>query len=526
MKNGVILSFLLLLTTCNVIDQEPVDRIDLDKFYTGSSDSESGLIGIYHQSFRELYVDFLFLNNKSSGDVTAPVDGAASDAGIYRPSMNTANDGGATGIWNRSYTALAYINLLLEKVPALNPALFEEIPNEDFTRKEAIMGEAAFMRAFIYYHLVQYFGDVPLMIKYPESSDPQRNYVPRSPAAQVWQQILTDLAYAEEYLPWNHEYLADDEAGQIIQSKGRATRAAAKILRARIHLMNREWQQAITKVDEVINSGEFSLAQRWVTIFDATLGQNSSESIMEVQTDPTGSSTQFNNTGGYAWFHQDGRPRRGATLEAYLLFEGTEANPVDVRKAFSMFRSETNPGDIYALKYRNAYPWWDPSNPFNFVPFRLTECYLIKAEALNELSSLSDEAFELINQIRGRSQDLDYPSGPVPGVQPYKKADFNTQEQFRQAIRDERRREMMFEGHGFFDLLRYDSYDNGKRALFATRLLQYQYTQGANTITASTCPSGVTCTEVQLGNPGKLLLPIPVNDMFVNPLLVQNPAYQ
>lgn len=525
MKRLVILVLIFCFSGCDVITQRPETLIDLDKFYIGVSDSESGLIGVYVRSFQSLYVDLLFLNNKSSGDITAPVDGIQTDAGIYRPNMQPFNDAGAGAIWATSYSALAACNLLIEKVPALDAALFEEIPNETFTRRDAIVAEARFMRAYIYYNLVLLFGDVPLITQYPTSSDPIANRVARTSTDLVWEQVIKDLEYAEEFLPWNHNYLVDDGLSQTIQSKGRATRAAAKILRARIHMWNSEWQQAINKVDEVINSGQFSLASRWVTIFDATLGQNSSESIMEVQTDASGSATQFNNTGGYAWFHQDGRPRRGATEEAYDLFEGDEENLVDVRKAFSMFRSEDNPGDIYALKYRNSFPWWDPANPFNFVVFRLSECYLIKAEALNELSGPSSESLTLINVLRARTQDLDYPAGPVPGVRPLQSIDYPTKEALRKAIRDERRRELMFEGHRFYDLLRYDRYDGGTRALAATYLISYRYTANGTTVTSQTCPDGAACTVVEVGHPGKLLLPLPADQLVINPLLVQNEAY-
>jgi starch-binding outer membrane protein, SusD/RagB family len=512
------------LSTCNVIDPLPEDRIDLDVFYSNAAEAESGLIGVYVQVFQDLYVDFLNVSNRASGDLTAPVEGVQSDVLLYRPGMTAGADGGAGAIWDRSYKAIAYINLLVEKVPQMDSASFEKIPAEDFTRRASIIAEARFMRAFVYYYLVQYFGDVPLITKFPTNSDPNENKVPRANADEVWTLVKSDLEFAEKYLPWNHNYLVDDGASQVIQSKGRATRGAAKLLLARIQLLNQDWAAAANQAVEIINDGGFTLAQRWITIFDAEVAQNSTESILEIQT----KRNEFNNTGGYAWFHQDGRPRRGATLEAFNSFDGTQEEPVDVRKVFSLAQNVDNPTDIYVLKYRNGFPWWDPTEPFNFVLFRLTEAYLIYAEALNELSGGSTEALRIVNQIRARSQDLDYRDGPLSGINPLKQSDYSTKELLREAIRDERRRELMFEGLRWFDLLRYDTYDNGNRALnesFLAEHFKYNDSNG-RAIYSKVCPPGVTCEPVAASNPGKKLLPIPQAEILRNDLLIQNEAYR
>jgi hypothetical protein len=157
----------MLSTTCTTIDLLPEDRIDLDVFYSSPAEAESGLIGVYTQVFGSIYVDLLTVNNRSSGDVTAPVDGVQADVLLYRPFMGVANNGGGDGIWSSSYKAMAYINLLVEKTPLMDSTVFARIPGEKFTRRASIVAEARFMRAFLYYHLVQYFGDVPLILSFP-----------------------------------------------------------------------------------------------------------------------------------------------------------------------------------------------------------------------------------------------------------------------------------------------------------------------------------------------------------------------
>jgi len=498
-KEKIILAFFLLFTfsTCNVIDLAPKDRIDLDKFYSSASDAESGLIGAYIYTFNGPAVNFIFYNNRSSDDLTAPLDGRQSDALMYRPNLNE-NNGDAGGLWNDSYSAIASLNLLIERVPKLSEGIFAKPRSGEENRKYQIIGEAKFLRAFLYYNLIQFFGDVPLITKFPTTSNPESNKVSRNLKSQVMDTVMNDLAFADRYLPWQHESLATIDEDKVIQSKGRATKAAAKLLAARIYLKNKEWQKAIYKCKEIIASSQFKLASQWTTIFSSSnvTAQNSAESILEIQTKK--GAGEFNNTGGYSWFHQDGSPRRGATLEAFNLFEGDKTTKKDVRKEFTMSQKSDAPNQIYALKYANAYPWWDPANPFNFIPMRLTECYLIMAEALNETSYPSSEALSYINTIRDRARDPNYINGATIGIASYSLATYNTQVKFRQAIRDERRRELMFEGQRWFDLLRYDEMDGTTKAMDA----------------------------VGLTSPEKLLFPIPQDEIVRNsPLLKQNPGY-
>ncbi|MEM7108771.1 MAG: RagB/SusD family nutrient uptake outer membrane protein, partial [Bacteroidota bacterium] len=313
-------------------------------------------------------------------------------------------------------------------------------------------------------------------------------------------------------LPVNYDFLftgAVDPDAQEAQptQKGRATVAAAKMLKARIAMQNQDWAEAINLSRDVINSGQYPFAERFVPIFDAQIfgSQNSSESILEMQS--LAGAGEFNNTGGYSWFTVDGAvPRIGATQEAYDLFEGDDDTIIDVRKDRSMSLSGT-PGAIYAVKYANSFPWWNPENgdTFNFVIFRVTEAYLNIAEALNEQSYPSSEALEIVNMIRARAQDLQR-NPPASGIDPWDFSMFPTQESFRQAIREERRRELIFEGQRWWDMIRYDQMDGTTLA-----------------------PQAVGLTDVQPGydiDQTRLVIPIPQSAIVQNPELDQNPAYE
>ena len=491
---------LTFFTTCEeVLDDPPIDRIPLNEFFTSASDAETAIIGAYHHTFRsDVYTGFVFINNRSSDDLTAPLDGPQSDGFMWRPNLNTG-DGTVNGLYNACYEALANINLIIQRLPQMDSRAFFDQQNPDQDRQKQIEAEARFLRAFIYYHMTLNWGGVPLILEPPNSVDPASYRFSRASEQEMWAAIMEDLNFAEENLPTNFTFLAETDADATINNKGRATKGAAMLMKARIYLRDQQWQEAIDKATELINLGEYVFTARWISIFDATstVSQNSSESILEIQT--LAGAGEFNPTGGYAWFHQDGRPRRGATLEAFDLFEGSEDDPRDVRKEFCFSQLEDAPEQIYALKYANAFPWWNPENgnPFNFVPMRLTEAYLIIAESLNELSYPSTEAIGIMNRIRERARDPDFPTA---GIDPANFALYPNQDSFREFIRDERRRELMYEGHRWYDLLRYDRYDGGTRAVEAVALLNTGFEE-------------------------RILLPIPQLAINQNPNLEQNPDY-
>jgi len=499
-----------LFTSCeDLIDDLPQDKILVDAFFTNPTDAEAVLIGAYSQTFQSsVYTNFLFYDNRSSDDLTAPLDGEETDRVMFRPNMNS-NAGEAAGLYGASYNALATINLAIEEVSAMPDEVFFNPEQPELNRKNEIVGEARFLRAFVYYHMTSFYGDIPLVTEYPKSENPEDYLIGRTPRSEIMEQVMMDLDSAELYLPMNHNALfiagPPNEFEEAKQSKGRATKGAAMLMKARIFIMNQEWQRAIDKCRELIALGEYQLEQDYTQIFSSdggpSVNQNSSESILEIQT--LAGPGEFNNTGGYAWFHQDGaRPRRGASQEAFNLFQGSRENPEDVRKFVSMAQVVDEPQFIYAVKYANSPPWWNPDNGdfFNFVPMRLSEAYLIIAEALNELEGPNQESLTIINTFRARAFNPDI---PTTGIEPFTlPAD---QDAFRQMIREERRRELIFEGHAFRDMMRYDSYDGGTRAMESLGLDE--------------------------SNKGRVLFPIPQQEIIFyerfnkGDLLPQNPDY-
>ena len=456
----VMLVFFVSHISCEeTLELEPQDRQDLS--IDTPSDAEGLLLGVYYATFRE-FQQLLMSDLPQSANELYQRNNIPNRVFNYRPAMRADNDGGASSYWFRGYEAISRANFVIDNIGSADPTAFAEGSTSGVSRQDEILAEARFLRGYIYYHLAKLYGDVPLIEEFPTSSNPGANDVERTPINEVKEFYINDFQFAERLLPWNHNDIRDfadtDENGETINSKGRATKGAAKLMLAKIQMEDQNWQQAISLVDDIINSGEFELVEDYNTMFTTTL-QNTSESIWEVQTFNPG----FNNQGGYIF--RVGNPNLlSAPPEKYNLFEGDENNPIDYRQAVSMRMVDPdNPETLFrAIKFipRNADGTTAFDDPTNFVLLRLADALLLKAEALNEIGYPNDEALGIINTLRARTsgnfEGLDY-----PGVDPGSFDDLSDQNTFRQFIRDERARELMFEAHQYYDLLRYDSYDGG-----------------------------------------------------------------
>jgi hypothetical protein len=117
--------------------------------------------------------------------------------------------------WNGAYSVIAQANLALDKVPGINPM--------DEAQKKRILGEAQFLRAWSYFYLVRLYGDVPLLTKPVNATDPMM-YPPRTSKDSVYNQIVADLKAAEAAgLDWT-------------DATGRASMGAVKSLLAEVYL--------------------------------------------------------------------------------------------------------------------------------------------------------------------------------------------------------------------------------------------------------------------------------------------------
>jgi hypothetical protein len=265
---------------------------------------------------------------------------------------------------------------------------------------------------------------VPLVLN--EFKAGQIDFPGRSTVNEVHLQIKKDLEEALADLPATYAAAAD--------TRSRATKGAASGLLSRLHLYRGEWAEAAARAGEVIAAAPTSALAANYAFYDA----NTAEDVFTIQMTTTDNSRT--GSGGLASYHrpaaQGGRgdaPFSTELAEAYL------EEPGDKRLAISDSAvASDGPRRRFTLKYFDAR-----TNADNVPIIRMTEMYLNQAEALAELNGVNQTALDLMNALRTRA-----------GLPEWTLTTFTTKEAFVEAILNERRKELAFEGHRRMDLLR------------------------------------------------------------------------
>ncbi|NBW35249.1 MAG: RagB/SusD family nutrient uptake outer membrane protein, partial [Cytophagia bacterium] len=244
-KKYIILTALAVaFTACeDFLDKVPISQSTVGNAYKTASDAEAALIGAYDTFQQEYYIwdniifsDVISDNHYAGGD--NPEVFAAEDLNL------TPTNGRLFTNWSQLYNGIAKANVVLAKVPAIAD------PKIDVGgRRQQILGEASFLRAYHYYQLVTLWGGVPLITNPVSSTEPAEVQLPRSSVQQVYSQIIADLEYAAEHLPVT--YGADASV-----NKARATKGAAHAMLAKVYAQkpDRDYNKVLEYCNEVISS--------------------------------------------------------------------------------------------------------------------------------------------------------------------------------------------------------------------------------------------------------------------------------
>jgi hypothetical protein len=402
MKKIFLIFFLYLtVSSCDVIDQEPIDSVSTQSLFKLPSDADAAIIGTYRYlaNLGSNYIYFAELPTKNS-------KGNALNRQFEQLNnlIIVADNSQFTGLWDQQFVLINSANVVIAKVPG--------IPGMPDAAKNSVIAEARFLRAFVYFNLVRYFGAVPLITTPTESPDVKALQVSRTPVADVYTQILADLDFAKLNLPETHAGLG---------KTGRATKAAAFALGARIHLTRKNYALAIADANQVISRRGEALTVAYANLF---LTKNSAEAILEINYD-----TQLQNNLSTTFL--PGSLGGTRTIEVNNdIFNAYETG--DLRK-------DATYGFANAANYMKKYSRGGTKDD-NIIVFRLAEVLLAKAEALAETSYPSADALKLLNEVRKRAG--------LAAINPATLADFKT------ALYKERRLELCFEGHEWFDIVR------------------------------------------------------------------------
>ncbi len=353
-------------------------------------------------------------NTDQGGDVT----GLAAAIAVVNVFAEDPLNEFVQGAWTGSYLGIARANIVLTRIGDIDM---------DQTLKDQFTGEALFLRSLFYYNLALLFGNIPMPLTETVSISAQLEQVP---AATVFNQLIADLQEAAGKLPDGHP----SSIG------GRATKGAAQTLLARVYLTVGDNGNAATTLRAITGSGAFQLVPSYADLWGPANELNS-ESIFEVQFRGGG----LGEGSGYAnAFVPDasllgGQPAGGRNRPTVDLITSYEAG--DSRFAVSMDTTFLDPTSgarqRYVRKYFSGVPFQENDADNNFVVFRYADVLLMLAEAIGE----GGEAYGLINQVRTRAGLADI--------------DASTPGSFEEKLLQERRIELAFENHRWYDLLRF-----------------------------------------------------------------------
>lgn len=337
----------------------------------------------------------------------------------------TAENGAFAGIWKYNYEGIARCNMAIWQLT--DPETLQKINMPEEKRKQ-LLAESSFLRAFYYFDLVKYFGDVPMVLKPLASFGEAYDVAVRVPKHAVNDQIKSDLQEAIDGFP-NTKYSNNDE-------RWRASKGAALALRAKIALFEEDWSGVISQVNALDQLGFYALNADYFDAFDESKAYSETENI-------------------FIYDHETGmQPSRGNGLTA-LLDWGFYAPSNDFLEAFEADdprkSSTVNTADqaVYKLLGEKSSEFKGNDNsPVNKVFIRYADVLLWKAEALIQTNNIA-EGVDLINQVRKRARN-----GQVD-ILPDRNRATTDANLARQWLQHERRIELGLEGHRLSDLKRW-----------------------------------------------------------------------
>lgn len=443
-------------------------------------------------------------------------------------------------IWVQNYSLIRKCNVMIENI--------DQAPGDE-ALKTRMKAEATFLRAFAHSELLKCFGGIPLMLK---AGTPDEAIIPRNSYDECVTQILADCDAAAAVLPV--VYPASD--------LGRATKVAALALKARVLLYkasplnnggnNGLWQAAADASKEVMafgpppGTGDYGLYNDYYKTFIDKLGNKEviwARKYQNPDVNPSDGarakwymSVPNVNDGAWGGFAptqnlvdayemKNGKPisdptsnydpqepyedrdsrldktvlRNGSTYKSGIVIETFRGGNTNNASRFDS--SKTGYGLLKMVDTTRYGAAGDADNDWIFI--RYAEILLNYAEAQNEAVGPDQSVHDAVNQVRARAGQPNLPAGL-------------TQEQMRERIRNERRVELSFEEHRFFDVRRWKL----GSVYFNAPVYKVQITNDGGNLIYS-FPKWEDRKFEEFQN----LLPIPQSEIDKNPQLQQNPGY-
>lgn len=389
------------------LDLAPNSEANSENFFEDEADFRSALTGAYArlQSYVNPYFEMVEYRSDNL-TLEAPTAGTQDRYNIDHFSETPANEI-VLETWGAYYNAIARANLILSKL---------EEADLNATAADQFEGEARFIRAFTYFNILRFWGSAPLALE-PLSPEEALAQAQASPEA-ILSAIVDDLTKASFLLPPSY---GESEIGH-------ATSWASKALLGKVYLWNKNHQKAKEVLSELQGSPH-SLLPEIADVFRSDNEWNN-EIIFAIRF-----AREVDGEGHNAWLLTYDTTNTPLTQNLKDAFE-----PGDKRRAMIGFAKD---GFTYMpRKFLAPISVTTNKTGNDYIVLRYADVLLMLAQAENEISALSPSAFAALNTVRSRA-----------GLPSLTTSDIGSQEDFRSAVLQERRVELPFEGHRWFDLL-------------------------------------------------------------------------
>ncbi|TAN01263.1 MAG: RagB/SusD family nutrient uptake outer membrane protein [Chitinophagaceae bacterium] len=468
------------ISSCSkLLDKMPVTQVvtKTDTTSITAADAENLIAGCYDAESGYAYgLEFNVLDRITNGDVRSDncyAGGDNPDNISIDLFTDNALNGNIARDWSDAYGIIGVLNIAIAQVEnCTDPALSQ-------TRKNQILGEARFMRAFTYFDLVRLYGRVPIMLKPVNQTNSESliksTLVPQSSVDSVYQAILNDLWFAKQNVQNDNV-----PPNKMIVTKGAVNSILAKVYAT---MSPQNWDSVAYYCDQVIP--DYALVSNYNYLWD-NQHKNNSEAIWE--------------------FNYVGYSVVGNWIPSQFIGAGWKKFETPTNDLVNDFEAEHDivrmNASISFVNYGWADPYWkdvnnypivskynDPNNGTNdFYQIRLADILLLRAKAYNELGDINNAA-KLVDDVRARVK--------LPPTTA------NTKDAMAEAILNERRLELAFEGQRWFDLLRTGN---------AVSVMNAGKDGNGNNLNYNV-------------QPYMLVYPIPQTQLDLNPLLTQNAGY-
>lgn len=472
----VILLMAITFNSCSddFLDNTKEYNLDSENYFNSEDDYFRALVGAY-DLLQATYVNVM-LGEIASDNTLCGGESATDVIGFQQidDMIHTPVNSNLRDIWNWMFAGVNRANYILEFQNKI-----------DFDGKNIIIAEARFLRAYYHFELVKWFGGIPLKGDARFQLGDEKS-IPRSSVEEVYASIEADLIYAVNNLSY------------VSPQVGRANKGSAQALLGKAYLYQNKFPEAANVLEDLINNGPFNLVTDYNTIFEHS-GENGVESVFEVQyTDVEGAGfgclqcSEGNVAVGFNGIRNYNGPEFDSGFsfnipvqEVYDAFDADDLRRdvaiLDINAWATTTGATFTEGFEHTGFYNRKYiarkgdlNTGDPNltNPNNYRAIRFADVLLMAAEALNRGGISDGRALQYVNRVRRRAfGDTNHDISSTGAT-------------LTQDIYNERRLELVGEGHRFFDLVRtgngtaISGFTANKNELFPIPIEEIQFANG------------------------------------------------